>query len=477
MSQYDYDFFVIGAGSGGVRAARLAAQYGARVAIAEADKVGGTCVVRGCVPKKLFVHSAHFAEALEDAVGFGWTAEGVRFDWPTLRDNVAADVGWLSGVYVRNLEKSGAELIRSRAVIEDPHHVRLVSDGRVVSARYLLVATGGHPTVDRTIPGIERAITSDDVFHLERLPERILIVGGGYIAVEFAGIFNGFGVATTILYRGGEILRGFDGDIRNSIHAGMEHRGIAVACGDTLLSIEANGEALVALSRRGRRFEVDQVLIATGRLPNSGGFGLAEAGVNLGHNGCVEVDAFSRSNVDSIYAVGDVTDRVKLTPVAIREGAAVAETLFGGRPTKVDYEHVPSAVFAQPEGGTVGLTEEAAIARHPAVDIYRATFKPLYHRVARRDERMMVKLVVDGDTDRVVGFHAVGPGAGEMAQLVAIAVRMGATKADFDATIAVHPTQGEEIVTMRKPVERHRREPAEVMENGFMPASAVGRLA
>ena len=461
MSAFDYDLFVIGAGSGGVRAARIAAELGARVAIAEEDQVGGTCVLRGCVPKKLFVHGSHFAETVEDSVGFGWTVEGLRFDWPTLRDNVHADVEWLSGIYARNLAKSGAELIRSRAVIEDGHRIRLLADGRTVTTRYILVATGGWPVLDPEIPGIEHAVTSNEMFRLERLPKRLLVVGGGYIAVEFAGVFNAFGVATTVLYRGGDVLRGFDGDIRRTVHAGMEKRGVSIVTGDTIASIEKHGDGLMAVTREGRRLEADTILFATGRAANSRGFGLEELGVGFGARNEIPVDEYSRTNVDNIYAVGDVTDRIKLTPVAIREGQAVAETLFGGSPIKVDFDCIPSAVFSQPEAGTVGLSEEEATGRYPSVDIYRSTFKPLHHRVARRDERMLVKLVVDADSDRVLGFHAVGAGAGEMAQLVGIAVKMRATKADFDATMAVHPTQSEEIVTMRKPVERHRRSTAE----------------
>lgn len=460
MSGYDYDLFVIGAGSGGVRAARIAAELGARVAIAEEDKVGGTCVLRGCVPKKLLVHSSHFVEAVEDSVGFGWTVEGLRFDWPTLRDNVQADVNWLSGIYIRNLDRSGAKLIRSRAVIEDRHRIRLLAENRTVTTRYILVATGGWPVRGTAIPGLEHAVTSNEMFVLERLPKRLLVVGGGYIAVEFAGVFNGFGTETTVLYRGKEILSRFDGDIRHMVHAGMEKRGVKVICGDMITAIEKTETGFAGLTLNERRIEADTILLAMGRAPNTAGIGLEEAGVALGKLGEIVVDEFSRSSVDNIYAVGDVTDRKNLTPVAIREGHAVAENLFGGRSIKLDYDCIPTAVFSQPEAGTVGLTEEDAIARYPAVDIYRSTFKPLHHRVAGRDERMMVKLVVDADTDRVLGFHAVGHGAGEMAQLVGVAVKMKATKADFDATMAVHPTQSEEIVTMRIPAERHRRDPA-----------------
>jgi glutathione reductase (NADPH) len=462
VSGFDYDFFVIGAGSGGVRAARVAASLGARVAVAEEDKVGGTCVIRGCVPKKLLVHGSHFSAAFEDAAGFGWTVGDVSFDWPTLRDNVQADVAWLSDMYIRNLEKSGAELIRSRAELVDRHTIRLLAGERTVTARHILVATGGWPALPEGIPGIEHAVSSNEMFTLARRPDRLLVAGGGYIAVEFAGVFRGLGSEVTVLLRGPEILRGFDGDIRRSVHAGMTRHGIEIACGDSIAEIARHGDGLVAVTKSGRRIEADTILFATGRRPNSRGLGLEAAGVEIRDDGAIAVDGLSRTSVDNIFAVGDVTDRVNLTPVAIREGQAVAENLFAGSAVTVDYDCIPTAVFSQPEAGTVGLTEEAAIVRFPAVDIYRTSFKPLHHRVARRDDRMVVKLVVDAETDRVLGFHAVGDGAGEMAQLVGIAVRMKATKADFDATMAVHPTQSEEIVTMRNPVERHRRATADL---------------
>jgi glutathione reductase (NADPH) len=461
MTGFDYDLFVIGGGSGGVRAARVAAEHGAKVAIAEEDKVGGTCVLRGCVPKKLFAHSAHFAEALEDSVGFGWSVEGVRFDWPTLVRNVTADTDYLSSIYIRNLDRSGAELIRSRAVIEDAHTIRLESENRAVTARYILVATGGSPKLDSAVPGHEHGIVSDDIFTMPVLPKRVLIVGAGFVGIEFAGIFAALGTETTVIHRGDEILRGFDMDIRRSVHAGMERRGISIIMGDTVASIERTPGGLVATARSGRKLNADAILFAIGRTPNSGGFGLPEAGVALDANGAVVVDRFSRTSTGSIYAIGDVTNRLCLTPVAIREGEAVADTLFGGRPVAVDYRNVPEAVFSQPEAATVGLTEEVAKATFPAVDIYKAVFKPLANRVARRDERMMMKLVVDGSTDRVIGCHIVGDHASELVQVAAIAVRMGATKADFDQTVALHPTAAEELVTMRKPAERYRREAAE----------------
>jgi glutathione reductase (NADPH) len=461
MSTFDYDFFVIGAGSGGVRAARMAAEMGARVAIAEEDKVGGTCVLRGCVPKKLLVTASHFAESFEDSVGFGWTTEGVSFDWSTLRDNVQNDVEWLSGVYVKNLERAGATIIRSRAVLEDRHRVRLLAEHRTVTAATILLATGGRPFKDVTFPGFEHAVTSDEMFHLDRLPGRLLIVGGGYIAVEFAGMFNGLGVDTTLLYRGEEILRGFDDDIRKAVRVGMEHRGVTVECGDTIASVEKNGKGYVATTMRGQRIEADLILSAIGRQPNTENLDLEAAGVKVDAAGAIVVDELLRTSADNIYAVGDVTNRVLLTPVAIREGAAVVRTAFGGQPTKVDYVDIPTAVFSQPEVGTVGMSEASARRAYPAVDIYRANVKPLPNRVAGRDERMLVKLVVDAASDRVLGGHLVGPQAGEMAQLLGIAVKMGATKADFDATVAVHPTMAEEIVTLSAPVAQHRREAAE----------------
>ncbi len=461
MSAYDFDLFVIGGGSGGVRAARLAGERGARVAIAEEDKVGGTCVLRGCVPKKLFVTAAHFAEAFEDSVGFGWSTEGLKFDWPTLRDNVQKDVEWLSGVYVRNLERAGVTIIKSRAVLEDRHRIKLLAENRTVTAATIIVATGGRPWRDLSVPGIDLAITSNETFHLDRLPKRLLILGGGYIAVEFAGVFNNLGVDTTLLYRGTDVLARFDSDIRKSVHAGMEHRGVAIRCGETVAAIEKGKDGFVATTGKGERIEADVVLSAHGRHPNTGNMGLEAAGVTLDRKGAIVVDEYLRTSADNIYAVGDVTDRILLTPVAIREGAAVIETVFGGRPTRVDYADIPTAVFSHPEVGTVGLSEEAAKRICPAVDIYRTSFKPLPNRVAGREERMMMKLVVDAESGRVLGCHIVGPQAGEMAQLLGIAVKLRATKADFDATVAIHPTMAEELVTISRPAEQYRREAAE----------------
>jgi glutathione reductase (NADPH) len=418
-------------------------------------------VLRGCVPKKLFVHAAHYAEAFEDAVGFGWRVEGLHFDWPTLVHNVQGDVSWLSGIYIRNLEKAGVEIIHSRAVLNDPHTVHIVSENREVTARYILIATGGKPRRDVDIPGVDLAITSDDFFHLPELPRRVVIVGGGYVAIEISSIFAALGAETTVLHRGGQILRGFDNEVRKVLHAGMEHRGVTVRTGETPAAIEETEKGLRIVSQSDAALLADTVLLAVGRTPNTAGMGLEEIGVSLDPASAVVVDRYSQSSVPNIYAIGDVTNRMQFTPIAIREGAAVVETLFAGNPTAVDYDNVPVAVFGTPEVGAVGLTEEAARASFPSLDIYRANFKPLPNRVAGRDERMFIKLIVDAATDRVLGCHLVGPNAGELVQLVAIAIRMGATKADFDATTALHPTLAEEIVTMGRPAERIRREAAE----------------
>lgn len=461
MPRYDYDLFVIGAGSAGVRAARKAAELGKRVAVAEEDRVGGTCVLRGCVPKKLFVHASHYAEHFEDAVGFGWRVEGLRFDWPTLVHNVAGDVSWLSGVYVRNLEKAGAEIIRSRAVLADAHTVRLLAEDRSVTADFILIATGGEPNRDLPIAGLEHAITSNEFFNLAHQPRRVLVVGGSYVAVELASVFAALATETTLIYRGDQILRGFDDEVRQTLRAGMEHRGVTVLTGEQPVSIAKAVDCLTVVTESGRRIAVDEVLLAIGRRPNTRDLGLAEAGVRCDATGAVVVDAFSKSSVDSIYAVGDVTHRLQFTPVAIREAAAFVETVFADRPTAVDYDMVPNAVFSTPEVGVVGLSEESARARFAALDIYRTHVKPLPNRVAGRDERVLIKLIVDGDSDRVLGCHIVGPFASELIQLVAVAVKMGATKADFDAVTALHPTLAEEIVTLNRPAERIRRAAAE----------------
>ena len=448
MSSFDYDLFVIGAGSGGVRAARIAARHGAKVAVAEEYRVGGTCVIRGCVPKKLFVYASKFAEEFEDAMGFGWTTDKVTFDWATLIENTDKEIDRLNKAYIRNLEGAGAELILERAVVEDAHTVKLAS-GAKVTARYILVATGAAPFVPRHLPGHELAITSNEAFHLERLPSRIVIVGGGYIAVEFAGIFSGLGVETILVYRGEQILRGFDEDLRSHLANEMRKKGIEIRLKCDVAKIERSGDGVRVTLNDGTGFGAGQAMFATGRIPNVTGLGLDVAGVELTPHMAVKVDAVSKTNVDSIYAVGDVTNRVNLTPVAIREGHAFADTVFGGKPVEVDHSMIATAVFSQPEIGTVGLTEEQARQGFKSVDIYKTSFKPMKHTLSGRDERMLMKLVVDGDSDRVLGCHICGTDAGEMAQLLGISMKLGAKKSDFDATMAVHPTAAEELVTMR----------------------------
>ncbi|MBN9018045.1 MAG: glutathione-disulfide reductase [Rhizobiales bacterium] len=456
MSTYDVDLFVIGAGSGGVRAGRIAASHGARVMVAEEFRVGGTCVIRGCVPKKLLVYASHFSDTFEDAAGFGWSVGETRFDWPRLIAAKDREIDRLNAAYIRNLERSGATIEPMRAIIEDPHSVRL-ADGRLVTAGTILIATGGQPYIDATLPGRELAITSNEAFHLARLPERIVVVGGGFIAVEFAGIFNGLGVETTLLHRGDALLRGFDEDLRHKLREEIEKHGIRLVLADSPAEILKADEELVLRTKGGLDIRAGEVMIATGRRPNTAGLGLEAAGVAVDAAGAVIVDDYSQTNVPSIYAVGDVTNRVNLTPVAIREGHAFADTVFGGKKVAVDHFCIPKAVFSQPEIGTVGLTEAEALAQFPAVDIYKADFRPMKHTLSGRDERMLMKLVVDGDSQRVLGCHILGEGGAEMAQLVAIAVKMRATKADFDATMALHPTAAEELVTMREPSVRHRR--------------------
>jgi glutathione reductase (NADPH) len=451
----DVDLFVIGAGSGGVRAARIAANHGARVMIAEEYRVGGTCVIRGCVPKKLLVYASRFSHEFEDAAGFGWTLAPPAFDWPTLIANKDKEIARLEAAYTANLEKAGVTIVKSRALIEDADTVRLLATGARISAGHILIATGGAPDHGAAIHGIEHAITSNEAFNLPKLPGEIVIQGGGYIAVEFAGIFAGLGSRVTIVYRGDNILRGFDDDVRTHLRAEMERRGVKVVVGQRIGAIARRGERYTVTLTDGREIGADQVMFAIGRRPNVTGFGVAEAGVKLVANGGIAVDRYSRSSVPNIYAIGDVTGRINLTPVAIREGHAFADTVFGERPTAVDHGNVPTAVFSEPEVGTVGLTEAEARESLPRVDIYKSTFRPLKATLSGRNTRMMMKLVVDGDSDRVVGCHIVGEAAGDMIQLVAVAVKMGATKADVDAAIAVHPTAAEELVTMHEPVARY----------------------
>ena len=449
MSGFEYDLFVIGAGSGGVRAARIAARYGAKVAVAEEYRVGGTCVIRGCVPKKLFDYASKYAEEFEDAIGFGWTTDKVSFDWATLVENKDKEIDRLNKAYIRNLEGAGAELILDRATVEDANTVRLAS-GRKVTARYILVATGATPFVPRHLPGHELAITSNEAFHLERLPSRIVIVGGGYIAVEFAGIFSGLGVETVLVCRGAQILRGFDDDIRNHLAGEMKKKGIELRTQADVSAIERSGTGVRVTLNDGTGFGAGQIMFATGRIPNVMDLGLDKVGVELTPHYAIKVDEYSRTAVPTIYAVGDVTNRANLTPVAIREGHAFADTVFGGKDVKVDHSLIPTAVFSQPEIGTVGLTEAQARESFRAVDIYKTSFRPMKHTLSGRDERMLMKLVVDGETDRVLGCHICGTDAGEMAQLLGISLRLGAKKSDFDATMAVHPTAAEELVTMRE---------------------------
>lgn len=448
MADFDLDLFVIGGGSGGVRAGRIAAKYGARVAVAEEFRYGGTCVIRGCVPKKLLVYASAFAETFADAAGFGWTLAKPVFDWAALIAAKDREITRLEAAYARNLGAAGAEVLHQRARVIDPHTVEL-ADGSRRTARHILIATGGTPFVP-DIPGGRLALTSNDIFDLAQLPKSIVIVGGGYIACEFAGILNGLGVAVTQIYRGDQILRGFDDDVRAHVAGEMRAKGVDLRLGlDVAEILGVPGDLDVRLSC-GTVLPVAQVLMATGRVPNTKGLGLEAAGVRLDPNGAVAVDAWSQSSVPSIYAVGDVTDRLALTPVAIREGHAFADTVFGAKPTRADHALVATAVFTQPEIGTIGLSETQARALGP-VTIYRSTFRPMAYILAGRDSRMLMKLVVDATTDRVLGVHIVGAGAGEMIQMAAIAVKMGATKADFDRTVAVHPTAAEEMVTMREP--------------------------
>jgi glutathione reductase (NADPH) len=461
MAEFDVDLFVIGGGSGGVRAARIAAGYGARVMVAEEYRMGGTCVIRGCVPKKLFVLGSHVRHEIADAAGFGWTIPSASFDWPTLIANKDKEIARLEAAYTTNVEKSGARIVKTRAVLEDAHRVKLAT-GETVSAKYVLIATGGAPNHGPVIPGIEHVISSNEAFHLPKLPKKILIQGGGYIALEFACIFAGYGSDVTVVYRGDNILRGFDEDVRTHLRSEMEKEGITILTGCTVKSIDKHGEEFTSHLSNGSSISSDKVMFAIGRHPNVKNLGLDKAGVALNPtNGGITVDHFSRTSVDNIYAIGDVTHRVNLTPVAIREGHAFADTVFGKRQVQVDHADIPTAVFSQPEVGTVGLTEEEARARLSHVDIYKATFRPMKATLSGRDTRMLMKLVVDGLSDRVLGCHIVGDGAAEIVQAVAIAVKMKATKADFDATIALHPTAAEELVTMRTPSARHVRQAAE----------------
>jgi glutathione reductase (NADPH) len=450
VSDFDVDLFVIGGGSGGVRAARIAAGHGARVALAEEYRMGGTCVIRGCVPKKLLVYASRFRDEFEDAAGFGWTVPQARFDWVTLIRNKDAEIARLEGVYRANLTGAGVEILDSRAVIEDAHTVHVLKTGARVRARHILVATGAHPTLEPPIPGGELGISSNEVFHLDRFPERILVIGGGYIAVEFAGVFCGLGSRVTLLHRGDKLLRGFDEDIRSGLGEAYAKRGIDLRLGRTVERLERRGDAIAAKLSDGSEVVVDQVLAAIGRRPNTAGLGLETAGITVDRASAVPVDGYSQTLMPSIYAVGDVTNRANLTPVAIREGHAFADTVFGGRPTIVDHSLIPTAVFSSPEIGVVGMSEATARMRGEVI-VYKTSFRAMKATLSGRDERVFMKLVVDAASDKVLGVHVMGEGASEIIQSVGIAVTMGATKADFDRTVAVHPTASEELVTMRTP--------------------------
>ncbi|KAF0227701.1 MAG: glutathione reductase [Beijerinckiaceae bacterium] len=450
---FDVDLFVIGGGSGGVRAARIAAGHGAKVMLAEEFRMGGTCVIRGCVPKKLYVIASRFAREFAEARGFGWTPGAPGFNWQHLVGAKEAEITRLEGLYAKGQASAGVEVVKSRAVIEGPNAVRLLADNRIIRAKNILIATGGRPNIDTDLPGYQHVVTSDEVFDLEEFPKRIVIAGGGYIALEFAGIFRLLGAEVTVIYRGAQVLRGFDQDLRDGLVAAYEKAGIRFVLHDTFTRIERGDDGLVGHTKAGLALPADQILFAIGRVPNVAGLGLEKVGVALDKADAIAVDAGSSTNVPGIFAVGDVTNRVNLTPVAIREGHALADTLFGGekgiKPWTVDYANIPTAVFTTPELGTVGLTEAEARAQFAVVDIYKTSFRAIKATLSGSDDRVMMKIIVDGETDRVLGVHILGDGAGEMIQLLGIPLKMGATKADFDATMAVHPTAAEELVTMR----------------------------
>ncbi len=452
MSQYDFDLFVIGAGSGGVRAARIAAGHGARVGICEESRVGGTCVIRGCVPKKLLVYASHFAEDFEDARGFGWETEPARFSWPDLIRAKDREIDRLNGVYLGLLANSGVELINGRGSFIDPHTVQ--AGDRTVTAEHVLIATGGTPWAP-DIPGIEHAITSNEAFDLEQLPARVAVVGGGFIACEFAGIFNGLGADVTQIYRGDAVLRGFDQDVRRVVTEELVKKGIDLKLESDIASIEKTASGLVLSLRNGDSLDVDQVMYATGRVPLVRDLGLREIGVEVRADGRIVVDEYSRTNIEHIYAVGDVTSRVNLTPVALYEGHSFADTVFGDKNRPVNHQFVPSAVFSQPPVGTVGYSEEDALHHIGPIDVYLSEFRPMKHTLSGRDEKTMMKLIVERESQKVVGIHIVGLDAPEIVQGFAVAVKSGLTKDRFDCTIGIHPTAAEELVTMRSPARSH----------------------
>ncbi|TDN69994.1 glutathione-disulfide reductase [Paraburkholderia sp. BL10I2N1] len=455
MTVYDYDLFVIGAGSGGVRAARVTAALGRRVAIAEEYRFGGACVIRGCMPKKLFVYASQYGEHFEDAAGYGWKVAKPSFDWPTLLANKDREIARLEGVYRRNVEASGVTILNTRAEIVDRHTVRLVGEGRTVTVDQILIATGGRPSAHPALPGHEHCITSNEAFHLQNLPKSIMIGGGGYIAVEFANIFHGLGVETTLVYRGMEILNRFDMDLRTGLHEAMSRKGIEVICHSVAEDVARRDDRRldVRLSN-GETRTVDHFMLAVGRSPNTEGLGLNAAGVETSSTGAVVVDQFSRTSVENIWAIGDVTDRVQLTPVAIHEAMCFVETAFKDHPTAPDHDLIATAVFSQPEIGTIGLPEHEAVAKYEDLEVYRTSFRPTRNALSGRDEKVLMKLIVETTSRKVVGAHVMGPDAGEMAQLLAIPLKAGATKDDFDRTMAVHPTAAEEFVTMYRPTYR-----------------------
>jgi glutathione reductase (NADPH) len=451
MTAYDYDLFVIGGGSGGVRSARVAAALGKKVAIAEEFRYGGTCVIRGCVPKKLFVYASQYHEHFEDSAGFGWTVGETSFDWKKLIAAKDAEITRLEGLYKKGLANANAEILDTRAELVDAHTVRLVAFGKTVTAKTIVIATGGTPNHHGALPGRDLCITSNEAFNLEELPRSIVIVGGGYIAVEFANIFHGLGVETTLVYRGAEILSRFDHDLRHGLHEAMTAKGIRILCHDMLKSVAKGDDGLKVETLNNGVLDADVVMLAIGRLPNSHGLGLEDAGVKTNEHGAIMVDDYSRTSVDNIYALGDVTDRVQLTPVAIHEAMCFIETEYKNNPTKPDHETIATAVFSQPEIGTVGLTEEDAGKRYSDVEVYRAQFRPMKATLSGRTEKMIMKLIVDAASRKVVGAHILGHDAGEMAQLLGITLKAGCTKDDFDRTMAVHPTAAEELVTMYAP--------------------------
>ncbi len=450
--KYDYDLFVIGAGSGGVRAARIASLAGAKVAVAEEYRIGGTCVIRGCVPKKFLVYGAEFSQAFADAAGYGWTLGDVKFDWATLRDNVQREVARLSGIYATNLGKAGVASFEERAEVLDAHSVRLLKSARIITAKRILIATGGRPYLPEGLPGMQLGITSNEAFLLEKFPRRVLIAGAGFVALEFANIFHGLGAQTRLVYRGAKLLRGFDDDLRDHMHTELTRVGTKLTPNAVFTRIDQTDEGLRVTLSTGEKVDTDVVLFAIGRDPNTRGLGLERAGVKLDPAGAVVVDEYSQTNVPSIYAIGDVTNRMNLTPVAIRDGHAFADTVYNDRATPVDHRTVPVAVFGRPPIGTVGLGEGDARLSHGEIDVYRTNFRPMRNVLSGNQERTLMKIVVDRASGKLLGVHVAGEDAPEMIQLAAVAVKAGLTKEHWDSTVALHPTAAEELVLMREKV-------------------------